>query len=86
MEGILFCFKCNCLDFSRHKERAFKDIQLKNIDDKPDQNTQTQLTPTPNTTDTTEKYNCQKNLSSATEKITMSKKRWYLLCPLNTAI
>jgi P4 family phage/plasmid primase-like protien len=52
-------------DYESSKERGFKGIRLKNSDDKPDEQGQTQLTSTSNTTVTTDNFNCQKIPSAA---------------------
>ena len=52
-------------DYENSKERGFKGIRLKDIDDKSDAQGQTQLTSTTSTTVTTDNFNCQKLPSSA---------------------
>ena len=62
-------------DHNSNKEgRGFKGIRLRNPDDQPQKDGQTQLTPTATTAVTADSFNFQKNLSSAGEKICDAKK------------
>ena len=61
-------------DYESNKGRGFKGICLKNQDDKPDDQKQTQLTRAPDTSNTTDDFMCKKILCSATDKINATKK------------
>ena len=61
-------------DYESNKGRGFKGIRLKNPDDKPDDQKQTQLTHAPDTSATPDNFMCKKIPSSAKEKLNATEK------------